>query len=65
MPWVTFQEGPSTNPGVNTRALTELFRLAGERANDFTTEITVSILEIYNEQIRDLLINDPKSKQTK
>ncbi|KAJ0404632.1 hypothetical protein P43SY_009845 [Pythium insidiosum] len=50
--------GPAENPGINTRALQELFQRKVERAKEFQDEITVSIMEIYNEQIRDLLAAD-------
>lgn len=60
-----FQEGPPDNPGVNTRALSELFRISEKKAEEVTVQIEVSILEIYNEQIRDLLIAPAKSKDIK
>ena len=55
-------EGPAENPGVNSRAINELFRLAGERGEDYEVEISASMLEIYNETIRDLLV--PRSAET-
>ena len=48
-------EGPDDNPGINKRTLQELFRIAEERAEDFDISITVSNMEIYNENIYDLL----------
>ncbi|GFH13907.1 kinesin-like protein [Haematococcus lacustris] len=48
-------EGLETDPGVNSRALKELFRLAEERAEDLKYKFSASVLEIYNEQIYDLL----------
>lgn len=47
--------GPPDNRGVNTRALEELFQKTSARAGEWTDTITVSILEVYNEEIRDLL----------
>ena len=48
-------EGPAENRGVNFRALELLFNLRDERAAQFDYEISVSLLEVYNEQLRDLL----------
>jgi kinesin family member C2/C3 len=48
-------QGSATNRGVNTRALDELFQLSSARAPEVQDTISVSILEIYNESIRDLL----------
>ncbi len=47
--------GTASNPGVNTRALEELFQRTQERAGEWVDSISVSILEVYNEDIRDLL----------
>ena len=49
-------EGYGDQPGVNTRALQALFDLAKERRKLFTYDIKVSILEIYNETLVDLLV---------
>jgi len=56
-------QGPSENPGVNVRALAMLFQEAAQRAPDIQYEINISLLEIYNEQIKDLL--GDTSKQLK
>jgi hypothetical protein len=48
-------EGPAEDPGVNSRALAELFRSAEERSTGFKYAFSASVLEIYNEQIFDLL----------
>lgn len=55
--------GPKEDPGVNLRALNELFMLSEQRKLEYQTEISVSILEIYNESINDLLVG--KGKQQK
>ncbi|KAG9406548.1 hypothetical protein AC1031_002866 [Aphanomyces cochlioides] len=47
--------GSAENPGINPRALNELFGLKNARSREFNDDITVSIMEIYNEVIRDLL----------
>jgi kinesin family protein C2/C3 len=55
-------EGPPENPGVNLNALKTLFQLSEERAPMFEYKIKVSIFEIYNEKIKDLIANLDKKK---
>ncbi|KAF3649997.1 Kinesin-4 [Capsicum annuum] len=50
-------EGTEESRGVNYRTLEELFRIIEERKNAVHFEISVSVLEVYNEQIRDLLVS--------
>ncbi|XP_068654035.1 kinesin-like protein KIN-14Q isoform X2 [Aristolochia californica] len=50
-------EGTEEARGVNYRTLEELFRIIDERKGLFKYEISVSVLEVYNEQIRDLLLS--------
>lgn len=50
-------EGPPSDRGVNYRALGELFRMTKENQTSFTTQVKVSVVEIYNEQARDLLVS--------
>lgn len=47
--------GPESDRGVNTRALGELFDKCRARRGEWKDTITVSLLEVYNEEIRDLL----------
>nr|XP_024930280.2 kinesin-like protein KIN-14R isoform X1 [Ziziphus jujuba var. spinosa] len=56
-------EGPEQNRGVNYRTLEHLFKIAEERRETFIYDISVSVLEVYNEQIRDLLASSPASKK--
>ncbi|CAH9147140.1 unnamed protein product [Cuscuta epithymum] len=49
--------------GVNYRALNDLFRISQDRGSAFSYEITVQMVEIYNEQVRDLLSNDSSQKR--
>lgn len=49
--------------GVNYRALNDLFRISQSRKNSYTYEISVQMVEIYNEQVRDLLSNDGSQKR--
>ncbi|CAI5442871.1 unnamed protein product [Caenorhabditis angaria] len=48
-------EGPLDAPGINQRAIMQLFETAKDRSNDISYNIKVSMMEIYNEKIRDLL----------
>lgn len=56
-------EGTEQNRGVNYRTLEQLFEIAKERRETFAYNISVSVLEVYNEQIRDLLATSPASKK--
>lgn len=49
--------------GVNYRALGDLFLLAEQRRNTFRYEVFVQMIEIYNEQVRDLLVADGLNKR--
>ncbi|XP_020101263.1 kinesin-like protein KIN-14P [Ananas comosus] len=49
--------------GVNYRALNDLFYLSEQRRDTFCYEITVQMIEIYNEQVRDLLASDGVTKR--
>ncbi|CAL0311125.1 unnamed protein product [Lupinus luteus] len=42
--------------GVNYRALRDLFLIADQRKDTFLYEVSVQMIEIYNEQVRDLLV---------
>ncbi|XP_039683053.1 kinesin-like protein KIN-14P [Medicago truncatula] len=44
------------NLGVNYRALNDLFNISSSRQSSIVYEIGVQIIEIYNEQVRDLLL---------
>ena len=59
--FVHFQ-GPSSNPGLNQRALKLLFEETRDRGIDWHFSINVSVIEIYNEMIRDLLGDNPSAK---
>ncbi|PON43931.1 Kinesin-like protein [Trema orientale] len=58
-------EGTTENRGVNYRTVEELFHKSEERAGIMRYELFVSMLEVYNEKIRDLLVdgsNQPAKK---
>ncbi|KAM1468308.1 hypothetical protein ACFX13_034140 [Malus domestica] len=58
-------EGTPENRGVNYRTLEELFRISKDRGGFMRYELCVSMLEVYNEKIRDLLVdntNQPTKK---
>lgn len=48
-------EGSRVNKGITRRAFSELFASISERSGASTYQLSVSIVEIYNDQIRDLL----------
>ncbi len=48
-------EGPPEDRGVNFRALAEVFRLRAERGDSMRYTVHMSMLEVYNETVRDLL----------
>lgn len=58
-------EGPSTDRGINFRSLQRLFQLKQQREEEFEYKIEVSLLEIYNEEIKDLLMDSKKAMKTK
>ncbi|KNA18004.1 hypothetical protein SOVF_074660 [Spinacia oleracea] len=61
-------EGTSENRGVNYRTLEELFRIANQRSGTMRYELFVSMLEVYNEKIKDLLVehtSEPKKLEIK
>lgn len=44
--------------GINYLALNDLFQMSNERNDIITYDIYVQMVEIYNEQVRDLLAED-------
>uniref|UniRef100_A0A803P7W7 Kinesin motor domain-containing protein n=1 Tax=Cannabis sativa TaxID=3483 RepID=A0A803P7W7_CANSA len=51
------------NWGVNYRALSDLFSISQTRKSSISYEIGVQMIEIYNEQVKDLLSNDNSQKK--
>ncbi|KAG7654733.1 Kinesin motor domain [Arabidopsis suecica] len=49
--------------GVNYRALNDLFRISQSRKSNIAYEVGVQMVEIYNEQVRDLLSGDSSQKK--
>ncbi|PNT62986.1 kinesin-like protein KIN-14P [Brachypodium distachyon] len=48
--------------GINYRSLNDLFDIQAQRKDTICYEISVQMIEIYNEQVRDLLHNGPNKK---
>ncbi|XP_072278868.1 kinesin-like protein KIFC3 isoform X2 [Pyxicephalus adspersus] len=48
-------EGPPANPGINQRALRLLLSEVSNRSDSWEHHLSVSMVEIYNESLRDLL----------
>ncbi|XP_054863014.1 kinesin-like protein KIFC3 isoform X6 [Amphiprion ocellaris] len=55
-------EGVADDPGINQRALRLLFSEVTEKAPDWDYKISVSMVEIYNETLRNLLGENPTDK---
>ncbi|KAK7314553.1 hypothetical protein VNO77_33079 [Canavalia gladiata] len=53
----------SETVGVNYRALNDLFSISTSRKSSIVYEIGVQIIEIYNEQVRDLLSSEATPKK--
>ncbi|CDP17227.1 unnamed protein product [Coffea canephora] len=49
--------------GVNYRALSDLFMISDQRKDTISYDISVQMIEIYNEQVRDLLVADGVNKR--
>ncbi|XP_010523969.2 PREDICTED: kinesin-like protein KIN-14G [Tarenaya hassleriana] len=49
--------------GVNYRALSDLFFLSEQRKDTFRYDVAVQMIEIYNEQVRDLLVSDGSNRR--
>ncbi|XP_050370920.1 kinesin-like protein KIN-14F [Argentina anserina] len=49
--------------GVNYRALRDLFQISKARVDIIRYEVAVQMIEIYNEQVRDLLVSDGSSRR--
>ncbi|KAF7331849.1 Kinesin-domain-containing protein [Mycena kentingensis (nom. inval.)] len=52
--------GTETDPGIIYMTMADLFQRIDDRRDEWTVEVMVTFLEIYNEEIRDLLA-DPSS----
>lgn len=49
--------------GVNYRALRDLFQISKARLDIIRYEVAVQMIEIYNEQVRDLLVSDGSTRR--
>ncbi|XP_056409550.1 kinesin-like protein KIFC3 [Hyla sarda] len=55
-------EGTAENPGINQQALCALYQEMEARRGLWSYSVSLSMVEIYNEVIRDLLSKDPQEK---
>ncbi|KAG5480510.1 hypothetical protein LSCM1_06213 [Leishmania martiniquensis] len=60
----TMNGSEGEHKGINTRALERLFEIIEERRETESSTVTVSVLEIYCEQIRDLLATKKEAAGT-
>ena len=60
----TFTMSGYTDKGINKRALDRLFSIIAEREESEESTVHVSVLEIYCEQIRDLLVSRNEASKT-
>ena len=65
--FLLFQTGPDgaseEDWGVNYRALNDLFKISQSRKGNINYEVGVQMVEIYNEQVLDLLSDDISQKK--
>ncbi|KAJ3892492.1 kinesin-like protein [Lentinula edodes] len=54
--------GTDTDPGIIYLAMADLFQRIEDRKDDYIAEVVVTFLEIYNEEIHDLLADPSSSK---
>ena len=52
-------QGPADDPGVYQRSLQELFSATAGNGVSQAADISIAMLEIYNEDVRDLLASEP------
>ncbi|CAL0300239.1 unnamed protein product [Lupinus luteus] len=57
------KEITENSQGVNYRALSDLFLTADQRKDTFHYDVSVQMIEIYNEQVRDLLVTNGTNKR--
>lgn len=64
---LNWQTGPreltKESLGVNYRALSDLFLISEQRKDSISYDVSVQMIEIYNEQVRDLLVTDGVNKK--
>lgn len=57
--------GDDHNPGLYFTAVDEMYKIVKDRSKQMEYELTVSVIEIYNESVRDLLHKDQNKNEIK
>jgi len=55
-------QGYGNDPGIYQRTFDELFKVMHDRSETVRIELRASITEIYNEEVRDLLVTEKKAR---
>ena len=55
-------QGSDTDPGISFRAVAELFRIIQHERTDYKYDVSVTLFEIYMENVRDLMVDPATAK---
>lgn len=57
--------GPRSDPGIYMKSLEDLFSQREDRSDEANIGIKIQLLEVYNENIRDLLVSEKEARMAK